>query len=29
LFVKFRGSADVAAREKDNFIRFVASLRPN
>ncbi|MFN9368183.1 MAG: hypothetical protein ACK6CT_05370 [Planctomycetia bacterium] len=27
LFVKFRGSADVAAREKDNFNRFVASLR--
>lgn len=27
LFVKFRGSADVAAREKDKFRRFVASLR--
>lgn len=27
LFVKFRGAADVAAREKDNFRRFVASLR--
>lgn len=27
LFVKFRGSADVAARENDNFRRFVASLR--
>lgn len=27
LFVKFRGSADVAAREKDNFRRFVSSLR--
>lgn len=27
LFVKFRGSAAVAGREKDNFRRFVASLR--
>lgn len=27
LFVKFRGRADVAAREKENFRRFVASLR--
>lgn len=29
LFVKFRGNGDVAAQEKDNFRRFVASLRWN
>jgi len=27
LFVKFRGAADVAAREQENFRSFVASLR--
>ena len=27
LFVKFKGDAAVASRERDNFIRFVASLR--
>jgi hypothetical protein len=27
LFVKFKGPAAVARRERDNFIRFVSSLR--
>lgn len=29
LFVKFKGDADVASRERKNFIRFVSSLRRN
>jgi len=27
LFVKFKGPADVARRERDNFVRFVSSIR--
>ena len=27
LFVKFKGDAEVARRERDNFIRFVSSIR--
>ena len=27
VFVKFRGAADVARRERGNFLQFVASLR--
>ena len=27
LFVKFKGDADVAARERERFIRFVSSIR--
>jgi hypothetical protein len=29
LFVKFKGKADVALRERSNFTRFVSSLRWN
>lgn len=29
LFVKFRGAAAVARREKDAFVRFVSSIRPD
>ncbi len=29
LFVKFKGDADVASRERENFIRFVSSIRWN